>query len=152
MHGATLAVGLVLAAGVFAVDSTTAVGGLVLAGVGFGTTYTPSGEQFCAGHPLHVEAFYLPNSKGILYLTYEGGLGCAQNNGGALFVGRLANGHPASLEFICNGTERTGLFCEGTSGGQLLKASIGPYLGAGSQVSAYYDDSKRIFIGLFTAF
>jgi hypothetical protein len=146
IYPAILAIGLLVLA-----NSSTSIGGLAVNGVGFGNSYTTGGQPFCLGHAFEAHAVFLPENKGVLFINYLGGQSCALSNGGGVFLGTFNTGS-MSFRFVCNGNEGVGLVCESVIlGGELVRASIGPYLGPGSMVEAYFQDSFRQFRGQFVA-
>lgn len=139
---------------------SAALGGVLVAGVGFGETYIPpGGPAICSGpgHLLDVEAVYLPGGKGVLNAGYYPSTACPTSNGGVWFVGHtpVTIGVPPSVEVrfdSCSGTEATGMSCRGEAmSGGLIWAQVGPYRGPGGSVNVEFCDPERCIRGSFTA-
>lgn len=137
--------------------------GLVVTGVGTGTSVSPQGFVFCENAPFSVRAVFLPDDKGVLEFTWTSwNLECLNHdvaNGGFLTLGG-GRAHLGTLyydlgqtpptlrwEFRCDGNEAVGLVCDA---GQGLVTHMGAYQGLGSRVWLTHTGSE-LFAGSFIA-
>lgn len=128
------------------------LGGVAVHGAGLGTYQSNDGVRTCAGSPFVVEVLYLPEDKGALHSEFAGS--CLGTVGATLILGRAivntTRMPPVTLGFFCEGTEATGLHCEGQQGATLITADVSPYAGPGNNMTLSTRGAFR-FDGNFTA-
>jgi hypothetical protein len=105
-------------------------------GAGVGLLAANDGSFVCPDSPFVVEVLYGPG--GAVLHTYV--LGSCAGVVGLTFICCQAGldttqSPPYVLTFFCQGSEALGLHCEGTVGGTLVTADVGPSAGPGSMVS-----------------
>jgi hypothetical protein len=125
--------GLLVAASM-AVLPAQSVGGLTVHGVGTGVSWYPGNVSPCAGHPVTVDIFYMPNRAAFLSYQHAGAAACPLRTGGVVTIGQLnvdgSQSPPVRFTFSCAGTEASGLYCSNAG----VTIAVGPYNGPGGSM------------------
>lgn len=124
-----------------------AVGGFVVAGVGWGVSWDSTGT--CPSHPFEVNVHFLQEQKAIINFLHAGAAECPLWTGGALMVVQVhfdtTTRPPVWMTYFCTGAETTGLFCFNGA----ASIAVGPYKGLGVPIPLSMRSAGSNFDGSF---